>query len=148
MFRNQFANITWQPRRFQSYFPEHPVSKHKKVNTNFCQEHKVFGLKIKRVVVGMYTIYKYLIHIQGVHLILCFFLKMLWFFWTFVSSAAALVFYLLGVCTHTGTKGKQRKTRVRNILKSLEKTQYLMNTLYYNAHVFNAYIHKTRNFNN
>ena len=47
------------------------------------------------------------------------------------SSAAALVFYLPGVCTHTGTKGKQRKTRVRNILKSLEKTQYLINTLYY-----------------
>ena len=34
-----------------------------------------------------------------------------------------------GVCTHTVTKGKQRKTSVRNILKSLEKTQYLMNTL-------------------
>ena len=46
------------------------------------------------------------------------------------SSAAALVFYLPGVCTHTDTEGKQRKTRVRNILKSLEKTQYLMNTLY------------------
>ena len=46
------------------------------------------------------------------------------------SSAAELVFYLPGVCTHTDTKGKQRKTRVRNILKSLEKTQYLMNTLY------------------
>ena len=25
----------------------------------------------------------------------------------------------------------ERKTRVRNILKSMEKTQYLMNTLYY-----------------
>ena len=46
------------------------------------------------------------------------------------SSAAALVFYLPGVCTHTDTKGKQRKARVRNILKSSEKTQYLMNTLY------------------
>ena len=45
-------------------------------------------------------------------------------------SAAALVFYLPGVCTHIDTKGKQRKTRVQNILKSLEKTQYLMNTLY------------------
>ena len=43
------------------------------------------------------------------------------------SSAAALVFYLPGVCTHTDTKGKQSKDRVRNILKSLEKTQYLMN---------------------
>ena len=46
------------------------------------------------------------------------------------NSAAALVFYLPGVCTHTDTEGKQRKTRVRNILKSLEKTQHLMNTLY------------------
>ena len=32
------------------------------------------------------------------------------------SSAAALVFYLPGVCTYTDTKGKQRKTTVRNIL--------------------------------
>ena len=38
------------------------------------------------------------------------------------SSAAALVFYLPGVCTPTDTEGKQRKTRVRNILKSLENT--------------------------
>ena len=37
------------------------------------------------------------------------------------SSAAALVFYLPDMCTHTDTEGKQRKTRVRNILKSLEK---------------------------
>ena len=50
------------------------------------------------------------------------------------SSAAAVVFYLPGVCTHTDTEGKQRKTRVRNILKSLEKTQYLMNSLYVAFH--------------
>ena len=37
------------------------------------------------------------------------------------SSAAALVFYLPGVCTHTDTEGKQRKARVRNILKSSRK---------------------------
>ena len=29
--------------------------------------------------------------------------------------------YLPGVCTHTDTEGKQRKARVRNILKSSEK---------------------------
>ena len=46
------------------------------------------------------------------------------------SSAAALVFYLPGVCTHADAEGKQRKARVRNILKSSEKTQYLMNILY------------------
>ena len=34
------------------------------------------------------------------------------------SSAAALVFYLPGVCTHTDTEGKQRKAGVRNILNS------------------------------
>ena len=45
------------------------------------------------------------------------------------SSAAALVFYLPGVCTLTDTEGKQRKARVLNILKSSKKTQYLMNTL-------------------
>ena len=37
------------------------------------------------------------------------------------SPAAALVFYLPGMCTHTDTEGKQRKVRVWNILKLLEK---------------------------
>ena len=37
------------------------------------------------------------------------------------SSAAALVFYLPVVCTHADTEGKQRKARVRNILKSSKK---------------------------
>ena len=46
------------------------------------------------------------------------------------SSAAELVFYLPGGCTHTDTKGKQMKARVRNIIKSLEKPHYLMNNLY------------------
>ena len=55
------------------------------------------------------------------------FIKYCVFPWNFViflnsaSSAAALVFYLPGVCTHTDTEGKQRKARVRNILKSFEK---------------------------
>merc|ERR1711915_348521 len=40
-------------------------------------------------------------------------------------GAAALVFYLSGVCTHTDAEGKQRKARVRNILKSLEKNTIL-----------------------
>ena len=31
------------------------------------------------------------------------------------------MFYLPGVCIQTDTKGKQRKARVRNILKSLDK---------------------------
>ena len=51
-------------------------------------------------------------------------------FLTSASSAAALVFYLPGVCTHTDTEGKQRMARVWNIFKSSKKTQYLMNTLY------------------
>ena len=42
-------------------------------------------------------------------------------FLKFASFAAALVFFLPGVCTHTDTEGKHRKTRVQNILKSLEK---------------------------
>ena len=33
------------------------------------------------------------------------------------SAAAALVFYLPGMCAHTDTEGKQRKARVRNIFK-------------------------------
>ena len=47
-----------------------------------------------------------------------------------VSSAAALVFYLPGVCTHSDDEGKQRKAKVQNILKSSKKTQLLMNNLY------------------
>ena len=47
-----------------------------------------------------------------------------------VSSAAALVFYLPDVCTHSNTEGIQRKTRVRNILKSVER-----NTIFYEHHV-------------
>ena len=58
-----------------------------------------------------------------------FFPKSFVIFLNSASSAAALVFYLPGVCTHTDTEGKQRKVRVRNILKSSKKTQYLMNTL-------------------
>ena len=46
------------------------------------------------------------------------------------SSAAALFSYIPGLCTHTDNKGKQRKARLQNILKSLKKTQDLMNTLY------------------
>ena len=46
-------------------------------------------------------------------------------FLTSASSAAALVFYLPGVCTHTHTEGKQSSDY---FFKS-EKTQYLMNTL-------------------
>ena len=52
------------------------------------------------------------------------------------SSAAALVFYLPGVCTHTDTKGKQRKARVQNILKSLEK-----NTIF-NEHPADILLHR------
>ena len=37
------------------------------------------------------------------------------------SSAAVLVFYLPGVCTHTDTVGKQRMARVGNILKIFQK---------------------------
>ena len=43
------------------------------------------------------------------------------------NSTAALVFYLPGVCMHTDTEGKQSP----EYLKKLDKTQYLMNTLYY-----------------
>jgi len=40
-------------------------------------------------------------------------------------GSAALVFYLPDMCTHTDTKEKQRKARVRNILKSSEKTHII-----------------------
>ena len=61
--------------------------------------------------------------VTGCSLIIVFFLKIvIVIFLNSASSAAALVFYLPGVCTHTDTEGEhQRKARVRNILKSLEK---------------------------
>ena len=47
------------------------------------------------------------------------------------SSAAALVFYLPGVCAHTLTLRENRERPESGIfLKNLKKTQYLMNTLY------------------
>ena len=47
------------------------------------------------------------------------------------SSAAALVFYLPGVCTHTDTEGKTEKGQSQEHFKIFGKiTQYLMNTLY------------------
>ena len=49
----------------------------------------------------------YRIRDQGVHEILCFFLKFFVIFLNSASSAAALVFYLPGVCTYTDTEGKQ-----------------------------------------
>ena len=54
----------------------------------------------------------------GCSLIIVFFLD----FSELCQFAAALVFYLSGVCTHTDTKGKQMEAGVRNILKSLKKT--------------------------
>ena len=40
------------------------------------------------------------------------------------NSAAALVFYLPGVCTHTDIEGKQRKARVRSILIFENNTRF------------------------
>ena len=51
----------------------------------------------------------------------CVFPKNFVIFLNSASSAEALVFYLPGVCTHTYTKGNQRKARVRNILKYSKK---------------------------
>ena len=53
-------------------------------------------------------------HINRVFIKYCVFLNS-------ASSAAALVFYLPGVCTHTDTEGKQRKARVRNIFENSDK---------------------------
>ena len=52
------------------------------------------------------------------------------------GSAAALVFYLSGVCTHTDM---ERKLSPENILKTSKKTQFLMNTLYYVICAYLAY---------
>ena len=51
------------------------------------------------------------------------------FFLNSASSAAALVFYLPGVCTLTPRENRGRQES-GNILISSEKTQYLINTLY------------------
>ena len=68
---------------------------------------------------------------QFKELIIVFSLK----FWNFseLSSAAALVFYLPGLCTHTLTPRENRERPESGIFYNLQKkTQYLMNTLYKN----------------
>ena len=62
------------------------------------------------------------LYLTGCSLIIVYFLVL---FLNSASSAAALVFYLPGVCTHSDTEGKQRKARVRNILKSSKKNTIL-----------------------
>ena len=70
----------------------------------------------------------------GCSLNIVFFSQNVLLFLNSASSAAALVFYLPGVCIHTDTEGKQRKVRVRNIFKKFEK-----NTIY-NEHPVYFYI--------
>ena len=67
------------------------------------------------------------IHLQGVHLILCFFLKMLLFFWTLPVLLQRLCFTCL-LCVHTLTPSENRERPESGIFV---KTQYLNNTLYY-----------------
>ena len=58
-------------------------------------------------------------------------LIMLWFFWTLPAAPAIWRFKREVRWHQEKTMGKPRKARVRNICyKILEKTQYLMNTLY------------------
>ena len=66
--------------------------------------------------------------IQGVHQILCFFLKMLWF--SELCQFCCSVGCLPALCVYTHRHQREKKGRVRNNLKFSEKTQYLMNTLY------------------
>ena len=59
-----------------------------------------------------------LTYIQGVHWILCLFLKILWFFWTLpVLLQRWFSTCLVFVHTLTPREGKYRKDRVRNIIK-------------------------------
>ena len=58
---------------------------------------------------------------------MCFSLHFFLNFLNSASSAAALVFYLLGVHTHWWHRGK---TESGKYIKIFEKTQYLMNALY------------------
>ena len=57
----------------------------------------------------------------------------------FKICCSAGVLPLPGECTHTNTEGKQRKARVGNILKSSEKIQYLMDTLYVKKTIFKVF---------
>ena len=69
-------------------------------------------------------------YVQGAHKILVFFPENFMIFLNSASSAAALVFYLSGVCTHTNDKSKTEKGQSQEYFKIFKKTQYLMNTLY------------------
>ena len=71
---------------------------------------------------------------------MCFFLKILWFFWT-LPVLLQRWFSTCLVCVHTLTP---RENRVRNFSKNSEKTQYLMNTLYHwvsEAILFKLYLY-------
>ena len=56
-----------------------------------------------------------------------------------VSSAAALVFYLPGVCTHTDTEGKQEKGKSPEYFIIFEK-----NTIFNEHPVYDIMMKKTR----
>ena len=93
----------------------------------FCAEYWIekwppFLLQIYPILSSRYACVR--LNILGVQLLLCFFLKILC---QFCCRAG----FLPAWCVYTHWhRGKQRKGRVRNILKSSKKTQYLMKTLY------------------
>ena len=66
---------------------------------------------------------------------MCFFLNILWFFWT-LPVLLQRWFSTCLVCVHTLTP---KEYRVQNIFKNSEKTQYLMNTLYLNKDMWSEY---------
>ena len=71
---------------------------------------RLLPARSKRPLPTYFSVRKYRVFIKY-----CFFTSNVVIFLNSASSAAALVFYLPGVCTHTDTEGKQRKARVRNI---------------------------------
>ena len=77
------------------------------------------GVEVRVKVAGQARLNSYRVFIKY-----CVFILTFCIFSNSASSAAALVFYLPCVCTHTDTEGEQRKARVWNILKSSEKAQY------------------------
>ena len=74
---------------------------------------------LRQVCLTSHTIFIYRVFIKY-----CVFSLKFLIFLNSASSAASLVFYLPSVCKHTDTEGKQRKARVRNILKSLKKNNF------------------------
>ena len=123
-FPNHLNNISWTQTISYSFFSNLLITIRHEFNFSLS---KSCWTDRPTDIILLYTFFKYKVNIGKLHMYFIYrvFIKYCVFFpENFViflnsaSSAAALVFYLPGMCTHTGTEGKQKG---RNTLKSSKK---------------------------